>query len=212
MKVTAIVMAGGKGSRMALAGEKPLLLVRGKPVVDYVIEALRSAKRVDSVVVAVSDHTPKTALHLEKFPVKILKTPGKEFVSDMGFAVKSLKLQSVLTIAADMPLITGEIIDDIIDHFFAFGKPALAVAVPMETKKRLSMSLGYAFEHCGKTVVPAGINVNDGKRIEDDELEQEVYVVDKAEVAININTVGELRIAEEQLAKALLRKHGPSVE
>ena len=200
MKVTAIVMAGGKGTRMALPGEKPLLLVCGKPVVDYVIDALRSSKRVDSVVIAVSDYTPKTAAHLAKFPVKILKTPGKEYVSDMGFAVKSLKLQTVLTIAADMPLITSGIIDDIIIHYFMSGKPALAVAVPMETKKKLGMSLGFAFEHGGKIVVPAGINVNDGKRIDDDELEQEVYVVDKAEVAINVNTAEELKIAEKQLA------------
>ena len=201
MTVTALVMAGGKGTRMTLAEEKPLLRVGGKPVVELVLEALKNAKKVDSVVVAVSHYTPKTAKHLEKFPVKILKTPGKEYVSDMGYAVKTLKLQTVLTIAADMPLITGDIIDEIIERYLAYGKPALAVAVPLETKQKLGMNLGYAFDFGGKQVVPAGINVNDGSRIDDAELEQEVYVLDKVEVAVNINTVEELRIAEEQFAK-----------
>jgi GTP:adenosylcobinamide-phosphate guanylyltransferase len=51
-------------------------------------------------------------------------------------------------------------------------------------------------------VVYAGINVNDGRRIDEDELEQEIYVVDKVAVALNINTVDELRIAQEEFAKA----------
>jgi adenosylcobinamide-phosphate guanylyltransferase len=207
MTVTALVMAGGKGTRMALAEEKPMLRVGGKPVVALVLEALQNAKKVDSVVVAVSDYTPKTAKYLESFPVKVLKTPGKEYVSDMGYAVKALKLQTVLAIAADVPLITSEIIDEVIEHYFVCGKSALVVAVPLETKSELGMSLGYAFDFGGKQVVPAGINVNDGGKIDDAELEQEVYVVDKVEVAVNINTVEELRIAEEQFAKAFRKAY-----
>jgi len=72
MTVTALIMAGGKGTRMALSGEKPLLLVGGKPVIDYVINALSDAKKVDSIVVAVSDYTPKTSKYLKTFPVTVL--------------------------------------------------------------------------------------------------------------------------------------------
>jgi adenosylcobinamide-phosphate guanylyltransferase len=197
MTTTALVMAGGKGTRMALAQEKPLLQVGGKPVVSLVLDALANAKKLDSVVVAVSDYTPKTAAYLADFPVKVLKTPGKEYVSDMGYAVKALKMETVLAIAADMPLITGEIIDDVLAQYAACGKSALVVAVPLETKRRLGMSLGYAFDYGGQQVVPAGININDGRRIDDEELEQDVYVVDRLEVAVNINTVDELKRAQE---------------
>jgi adenosylcobinamide-phosphate guanylyltransferase len=100
-----------------------------------------------------------------------------------------------------MPLIAAEIIDDILEKYASCGKPALAVAVPVETKQKLGMSLGYAFDVDGRRVVPAGINVNDGARIDDPELDQAVYVVDKAEVAVNINTVEELKIAEVCFAK-----------
>jgi adenosylcobinamide-phosphate guanylyltransferase len=201
MTITALIMAGGKGTRMALSGEKPLLLVGGKPVIEHVINALSAAKKVDSIVVAVSDYTPKTAKYLKTFPVTVLKTPGKEYVSDMAFAVKTLKLQTIITIPADMPLLTGKIIDDVIERYIWCSKPALAVAVPIEIKQKLRMSLSYSFGFEGKCVVPAGINVNDGTRIDEAELDQAVYVVDLPEVAININTVQELQTAEKEFAK-----------
>jgi adenosylcobinamide-phosphate guanylyltransferase len=202
MTVTALVMAGGKGTRMAISEEKPLLKVGGKPVIEHVLNALKQAKKVDQIVVAVSDYTPKTAEHLAKFPVKVLKTPGKEYVSDMGYAIRALKLQTVLTISSDMPLITGEIIDSILEQYVSCGKPALAVVVPVETKQKLGMSLGYAFTVESRRVVPAGINVNDGAKIEDPELDQAIYIVDQPEVAVNINTVEELKVAETFFAVA----------
>jgi adenosylcobinamide-phosphate guanylyltransferase len=199
--VCAVVMAGGKGTRMALAQEKPLLVVGGKPIVEHVVSALKAAKRVNRVVVAVSGYTPKTAAHLALLGVEVVKTPGKEYVSDLAFAVKKLGLGVVLAVAADLPLLSSEVIDDVVSAFFQCRKPALAVAVPLETKRKLGMSLGYAFEHDGVQVVPAGINVNDGAKIDDNWIDQAVYVVDKAEVAVNVNTVDELRVAEKHFAK-----------
>jgi adenosylcobinamide-phosphate guanylyltransferase len=205
MAVTALVMAGGKGARMTLPEEKPLLKVGGKPVIEYVLAALENATKVDGIVVAVSDYTPKTAKHVAKLPFKVVKTPGKEYVSDMRYAVKTLKLHSVLAIAADLPLITGEIIDLIVKRYEQCGKPALTVAVPMAAKAKLGLGGEYAFKFDGKLVVPAGINVIDGSKISEEELEQEVCVMDNVEVAVNINTVQELQIAEELFQKKRLK-------
>ena len=201
MGVTALVMAGGKGSRMALSEEKPLLQVGGKPVIAHVLMALKNAKKVGSIVVTVSDYTPKTAKLISKFPVSVVHTPGKEFVFDMGYAVRALKLQTVLAIGADFPLITAEVIDGIVNYYEQCGKPALSVAVPLEAKTKLGLSGKYGFELNGKHVVPAGINVIDGLRIDETELDEETYVLDRKEVAFNINTVQELRIAQELFQK-----------
>jgi len=54
-----------------------------------------------------------------------------------------------------------------------------------------------------KRVVPAGINVIDGRRIAEEELDQEVCLLDREEVAVNINTLQELKIVENLFAKAL---------
>jgi len=202
MGVTALVMAGGKGTRLALSEEKPLLQVGGKPVIEHVIAALRNASKVESIVVAVSDYTPKTAKLMATFPVSIVITPGKEYVSDMGYAVKTLGLQTVLAIAADLPLITGEVIDAIIERYEQCGRSALTVVVPMETKEKLGLGGEYAFELGNRRVVPAGINVIDGQRIDEEELDQEICLLDSKEVAVNINTVQELRVAESLFNRA----------
>ena len=203
--MTAVVMAGGKGSRLAFSEEKPLLSVAGKPVVACVLDALLGAKRVDSVVVAVSCRTPKTAAFVRGLPVRVVETPGEGYIPDMQFVIKELGLGAVLAIVSDLPLITNAVIDDVVERYELCGKPALTVAVPIETKTKLGAGVDYAFEAEGRTLVPTGINLIDGKLIDGGWMEQEVYVLEKDEVAVNVNTAEELRLAE-RLAKKIIAK------
>jgi adenosylcobinamide-phosphate guanylyltransferase len=198
--ITALVMAGGKGTRMRLAEEKPLIKVCGKPAIEYVITALNCAKKIDSIVVATTKCTPKTAGIMSHFPVKLVETPGRDYVSDMGYAAQNLKLGVFLAIAADLPLVTSQALDSIVEHYEKCGKPALTVAVPLETKTRLGMSADYKFKMDDRDVVPTGINVIDGsKRYGDEWLDQDIFLLDLPELAVNINTVQELKLAERLL-------------
>jgi len=202
MGVTALVMAGGKGTRMQSAEEKTLIKVCGKPVIEYVIAALQKAKKIDNIIVATSSCTRKTAKHMSHFPVKVVETPGKDYVSDMGFASQTLKLGVFLAVAADLPLVTSEVLDAIVERYERCGKPALTVAVPLSTKARLGMSVEYSFKMDDKEVVPVGINVIDGhKRYGDEWLDQDIYLMDLEELAVNINTVRELQLAERLLKR-----------
>ncbi|MCL2289058.1 MAG: NTP transferase domain-containing protein [Candidatus Bathyarchaeota archaeon] len=203
MTVSALIMAGGKGTRMNSLEEKPLIEICGKPVIEYVLSALKNAKKIDDIYVAVTERTPKTALHVEKLQTKIVTTPGKDYVSDMGYATQTLKLGKFLAIAADLPLITGEIIDQIVKRYENCGKPALTVAIPIETKIKMGMSSEYSFKMDNKDVVPTGINIIDGnKRYGDEWLDQDIFLLDQIELAININNPQEL-----QIAKKLLTNH-----
>jgi len=197
MGITALVMAGGKGTRMKLREEKPLLYVCGKPMIERVLDALKSAEKVDEVVVAVSKRTPKTAKMMEKFSVKVLETPGKDYVSDVQYAVKKLELGTVMTVSADLPLVTGKVIDEVIERYEQCGKSTLTVAVPAEKRERLGLKVDYFFEVGGRRLVPAGINVIDGKNIDEKELEEETFVIDREEIAVNVNTPEDLKIAED---------------
>ena len=202
MAITALVMAGGKGTRMRTLEEKPLIKVCGKPVIEYVLEALKNAKQIDSIVVAVSSCTPETARFVTQFPVKVVETPGKDYVSDMGYAAQNLKLGVFLAIAADLPLVKGETLDAIVERYMRCGKPALTVAVPLETKTKLGMCIEYSFKIGDETVVPVGINVIDGhKRYGDEWLDQDIFLLDVDELAVNINTIQELHLAERMLMK-----------
>jgi len=202
MGVVALVMAGGKGTRMRIAEEKPLIKVCGKPVIEYVLTALKEAKKIDSIVVATSSCTPKTTQLMKHLGVKVLETPGKDYVSDMGYAVQTLKLGVFLAIAADLPLVRSQMIDAIVERYENCGKPALTVAVPFETKTKLGMSIEYSFKMDDHDVVPVGINVIDGhKRYGDEWLDQDIYLLNQNELAVNINTLQELQLTERLLAK-----------
>jgi len=187
MGVAALVMAGGKGTRMKTKEEKPLLKVGGKPLIEHVLNALRGVEKVNEIIVAVSHHTPKTATVAKRFSVKVLRTPGKDWCSDVQYAIRKLQLGAVLTIAADLPLITSKVIEEVIEHYEQSGKPALTVAVPLETCKRLGLSTDYLFEFQGKSVVPTGID--------EGMLEEEILVVDDVRIAVNVNTLEDLKIA-----------------
>jgi adenosylcobinamide-phosphate guanylyltransferase len=199
MGVTAIVMAGGKGTRMGVSEEKPLLRVSGKPVIEIVLQSLLSAKHIESIVIAVSRTTPKTRTFASQFPVKVVLTPGNGYIEDMQFVVKQLHLGKVLTVAADLPLITAKVIDEIVVHYEKCGKPALAVVAPLELKVKLGIGSEYIFDLNGNKVVPVGINAIDGRKINDYELEQEIFLMDRQEIAVNINTPSELDLAKRLL-------------
>ncbi len=206
MGVTALIMAGGRGARMTLHEEKHLLKVGGKPMIEAVLEALRDSEEIDKIVVAVSKHTPETARFVERLPVEVLKTPGEGYVRDMEYAVRKLGLDVALTISADLPLITGEVINRIMERYWRCCKPALTVVVPMETKERLGLGVEYVIKARNRRLVPVGINVIDGRRIDEGELEEEVFVIDEEEVAVNVNTPHDLKIAEQLFAKKNQRR------
>jgi adenosylcobinamide-phosphate guanylyltransferase len=203
LALTALVMAGGKGTRMKLPVEKPLIDVCGKPSILYVLAALKEAKKIDRIIVATSTNTPKTTALMKELGVEVLQTPGKDYVSDMGYTVQTLKLGVFLGISADLPLVKGEMVDEIATRYAIAGKPALTVAVPIEVKTKLGMGIEYSFKtDDGRDVVPVGINVIDGsKRYGDEWLDQDIFVLPYEELAVNINTVQELQLAEQMLLK-----------
>jgi len=197
MGVTALVMAGGKGTRLDLEEEKPLLKIDGKSLIEHVLNALKNAKKVDEIIVATTKYTPKTAALARKLPFLVLETPGTDFCLDAGYAIEKMKLGTVITISADLPLVSGKLIDEVITRYEQCDKPALTVMVPLKIYKRLGLSTDYIFTIEGRHLVPAGINVLNGKEIHGTELvEEEMFVVENEEIAANVNTIKDLQIVE----------------
>ncbi|MHA1632027.1 MAG: NTP transferase domain-containing protein [Candidatus Freyarchaeota archaeon] len=196
MGLTALLMAGGKGSRLKVQEEKPLLQVSGKPMIEYVLNALKGAHKVNDVIVTVSKYTPKTAAFVRKLRLKAFQTPGKGFCLDTRYAIEKLKLRTVLTICADLPLVTSELIDKVATHYERCGKPALTVMTPLETYKKLGLNADYVFTVKERKLVPVGINVIDGRRIKEKTLDQEVFIVDDARIVVNVNTLEDLKTVE----------------
>jgi len=115
----------------------------------------------------------------------------------MRFAIRHLSLAEVLLISADLPFITPNLIEEAVRNYRASGKPALTVMALPEVYKRLGSRPGYVFEVNGRKLVPVGINIIDGRRINEGPLEQTEMVIDSGEVPINVNTPEELHVAKK---------------
>lgn len=193
-------MAGGKGERMKQKTEKPLIKILGKPMILWVIEAVQAAEKVSEVYVAVTDQTPKTFEFVSKIPVNVIKTDGKGYHEDLQQAILAANLSfPVLTISADLPLLTGEFLNQVISRYWEAGNPALVVLVSVEACRKYGVEPTSLYPFKGKSYAVAGVNVVDGRKILEGMQEQEVLISDRVEVAVNVNTELDLEVAERYL-------------
>ena len=203
MKVPALIMAGGRGSRMGLPTEKPLLPFLGKPLVDWVAEAILDAKKVSEFYVVTSSNTPQTEKHCLAKGWKILRTDAQGYHNDLKQAVSKANLTGpVLTMPSDVPAITGPVLDKIISEFEVCGKDFLAVFVPIKTRQDLGLSISSTDEYKGEWYAVSGVNVINGAKIQSDgKIETSAIITKKTEVLLNINTTKDLDIAEKIMRK-----------
>lgn len=203
MKVPALVMAGGKGSRMGLSTEKPLLPFRGKPLIDWVAEAIVDAKKVSEFYVITSANTPQTEQHCQSKGWKILHTDAKGYHNDLKQAVSMANLTGpVLTMPSDVPAITGQVLDKIVDSFELCGKDFLAVFIPIKARQDLGLSISSTDEYKGVWYAVSGVNVINGTKIlSEGKIETSAIITDETEVLLNINTTKDLEIAQNIMQK-----------
>lgn len=180
--------------------EKPLLEVSGKSMLQLVIEALKQTS-VNRIVVASSANTTSTSIEAEGLGVEVLVTPGHGFEEDMRFAIRRLSLDDVLVVSADLPFITSDIIEKAMQKYRSSGKPALAVMAKPEMYEEIGSKPQYLFKIDGQDFVPVGINVIDGRRIDEGELDQAIFVIDSGDVVLNVNTSMELDLAKKMFSE-----------
>jgi len=201
MHIVALIMAGGKGTRFGGDTEKPMAKFNGKPLIRRVIEAAKESQKIIEIYVAVTAHSPKTEQEVTKASVKVIETDGQGYHADVQQAVKDANITSpVMIISADLPLLNGEFLDEIIDTYEELGKPALTVLIPEEALIKHGMSAVSHYEHEGKTYAVSGINIIDGQRILEEQ-EQEVVVSSKPEAVFTVNSLKDLIAAKDYLSR-----------
>jgi adenosylcobinamide-phosphate guanylyltransferase len=201
MTVPALIMAGGKGSRMGLPVEKPMLTFMGKPLIDYVAAAIDQAKNIKEFYVITSNNTPKTEQHCLEMGWKFLHTDAKGYHDDLKQAVHKLGLTGpILTMPSDVPAITGQFLDRVLCEFERCGKDFLAVFVPIQKRLDLGLSISSTDEYKGVWYAVSGINVIDGTKIQGEgKIETSAIITEETEVLLNVNTTKDVEIAQKLL-------------
>lgn len=203
----AVVMAGGLGKRLGTA-EKPLTPLYGKPLIQYVLEALPGSRNIERIFVATSKRVKRTNEWLLDYKkdhdrVEIIHTQGEGFVHDMISAVEEAGIRGhVLIMMADLPLVTSGLIDRIIEKYNEVNTPALSVHMKLDVFTRLGLRPDTVFHKNSDFIVPCGINILDAGNIHD---EQEDYnlILDDEELAINVNAPGDLIVCENFIKSKL---------
>ena len=170
----ALLMCGGRGSRLGM-GEKPLVEVRGRPLVDYALDALSVCKEVICVT---SPFTPETALYLASQSLEVFVAPGNGFIEDMQLAVRKLAITEPVVVMSSDVLLLRNAIEDVISFYFSCETEAVAVYDESSRK-------------------PVGLNILDGFFI-DREQSQSIFYIPENEY-VNVNTPDDLKKAEMML-------------
>jgi adenosylcobinamide-phosphate guanylyltransferase len=197
--IPALIMAGGKGSRMGLPTEKPLLPFLGKPLIDWVADAILNAQKVSEFYVITSANTPQTEKHCLDRGWKVLRTDAKGYHNDLKQAVlKANLIGPVLTMPSDVPAITGPFLDKVVSEFESCGKDFLAVFVPIKTRQDLGLSISSTDEYKGVWYAVSGVNIiNGAKVLGEGKIETSAIITGETEVLLNVNTTKDLEIAQQ---------------
>ncbi len=166
-------MCGGRGKRLGM-GEKPMIRVAGKCLIDYVLDELWFCE----VYCATTKFTPKTESYLKSQGVSVVRTSGRGFVDDYIEAIFSIgAFEPILIVSADLVVLEEGLLLRVAEKYFEVDATALKV---VDGRK-----------------IPVGINIVDGYfyDVPQDEVE---FVTDKV---ININTPKDLMKALCSISK-----------
>jgi len=175
-----------------------MVTIFGRKLIEYVALALEESS-VENIYVATTENVPLTRAWALDWSLSVVDTPGMGFVPDMISAVNGVEVADpIMVIMADLPLITSEIIDTIIEVYEGRPEPALSTHTPLDLHRRLGRRPDSLFNYRGQLIVPSGINVLDGGEIE---REQEDYhlIMERIELAVNVNVAEDLRLCERIL-------------
>ena len=150
MKLSIILLAGGKGTRMGSPIPKVFLPLNGKPIALHSFELFQSLPYTHEIIVV----CPQDYHHL--FPQNTLfACPGKERQDSVKNGFEKTSFDTILIHDAARPFITKEAIDKLLDEGLSTGAATLGtplkytikeVSLDRIVKKTLDRSLLYAMQ------------------------------------------------------------------
>lgn len=116
MKNIVLIMAGGVGKRFGASLPKQYMILNGKPVIDYVIDAVNKSSLTDEVIIfADSEHIKNSELFKECKTYHLIE-PGKDRYESLkkgfDFIDENFECEKILIVDAAAPFLYSELIDD----------------------------------------------------------------------------------------------------
>ena len=176
----ALIMAGGKGTRMGIQGEK-LLLKYKQPTILHVIKALQDSKCFEKIFAATSPNSPDTEKLISEH-VDIIQTKGEDYVSDLNYALSRLD-DFVFVTSGDLPLLDGMIVSDLVSKHQK-NSQWQSFVVTKNFLDQNNLSLEFSTNVDGKQCYYTGISIINPKS----SFQENYTIHDDLKIALNLNT------------------------
>lgn len=108
-EITAIILAGGRSSRMG-GDDKGLIEFRGKPMIGYACDVARG--RVGKILISANRNHAAYQVYGEVIEDNLANFQGP--LSGISAALNVCSTPYLLVLPCDSPLVTGELVDEII--------------------------------------------------------------------------------------------------
>ena len=197
----AVVMCGGRGTRMASFGEKSLLKLGGKRLIEYVLDALIEYGCFENIIAVSSPNTPATSkfLYSHKYcasgKMNILEGNGVNYSLDLSYVLGKIRPALVFVSSADLPLLNSSLIQRIIAQNLPYF-PCAPVVLETGFVRSFNISPSSVLTIGTKEYCYSGIILIDSSSYKiDSELEEHYLIMNEKELAINVNTIAELNMA-----------------
>jgi adenosylcobinamide-phosphate guanylyltransferase len=206
-QMIALVMCGGKGIRLRQfeGVEKPLLDLKGKAMIEYVLDALICSQKFRRIVAVSSPFSSKTTNFLYHHPyysnrlIEVIETKGDSYSKDLSFVLNKLKPDKVLTVSADLPLLRSYIVDQIVIHNIPRFSCA-SIILEKHFVENIGITPSIVFKIGAHQYCHSGIIIFNSPRVKECQKIKEYFILmNKKEIAVNVNTLKELQIAERLL-------------
>lgn len=189
-----VIMAGGKGTRFPGGTEKGMIQLSEKTLLERTVNAITESG-CPNPIVAITSETPDTGNFAFNLGLETIQTPGRGYHEDVYFLLGTLG--NFVSINVDIPFISSTAIDQLLSHV---QDHSIACVIPQDIIDfQISEDSVYRGID-GKNYVWAGINYVTPSH------DTGILVLNDRLLALNINTIDDLKTAERLLAHNDLSK------
>lgn len=134
----ALILGGGLNSgplrKISGAQYEAEIQIAGRPMIDYVISALRNVPTISRIIVVSGESVPSAAV---KKKITLIIQPGKTMMDSLNNGLKALNTEEpVLVLTSDIPLINKDALEEFIERCREKEADVYYSFVPKEVNER----------------------------------------------------------------------------
>jgi len=123
--VLAIVMCGGRGSRLGFV-EKPMIEVGGKKLIEHILEEIEAVGL--EVICVTSPHTKRTEDFLRRIGVEFFRGSGSGYMEDLRETLECYGIfEPVFTANSDLYVVRKGIFSEFFKRYMVSDSPAMSM-------------------------------------------------------------------------------------